>query len=455
MITTIDRGRCRVRAPLAGLAGTALMLTGIPAPAVAVPLVDSLLDSRVALAWLLAVLAALLAAVATALVIQRRARHQRLELATVAERLRAENRKLYQQLQSQRSHASECERQLSESRDTVELLRQERNDLHATIAHRLQRPLEAVHGTLNLLLRGRDPEAAGLAEMAQRQLEGARQALKQMRLARPAGSPPAPTAKTVRAEAGLAILLVENEEQESLQPALEQRGHQVVRTTLGTDAAEAVLRERFDLVLLDSDLRPLDCVEITGKIRRERGRELPVFVMVGTLLGGEKERYQAEGLTGVLARPVTDAKLQQLLDWIARRAQRQTQRAGDGAPAPLLNTRTLEHQRATLGTLVFSELLRGRIASLPKRITALTSALTGRHWIDAEQRARAAAASSEEIGLAAIAARLRTLAESLAVDSEREYCRQQRTEILNLMRSSIQQLKAWRDQHVNSTWAVK
>ncbi|SDK53337.1 response regulator [Microbulbifer yueqingensis] len=450
MINTIYRGRRRVCAPVAAL------LTSLPAAAAAAPLIDALTESRVALAWPLALLAALLVAVTTAILLQSQARRQQLELASASERLGNENRKLHQQLQSHRTQLGKFEQQLSESRDSVELLRQQRNDLQAVIVHRLQRPLEAVQGTLNLLLRGGDPETAGLAEMAQRQLEGARQALKQVNPGASAnGAGEQPGRGDARHVSSLSVLLVENEEQDSLQPALEQRGHRVVRTTSGTDGADAALREKFDLVLLDCDLRPLDCVTVTRKIRAEHGRGLPIFVIVTALLGGEKERYQAEGLTGVLSRPVMDAQLQQLLNWTARRGRRQPQSTGTPAQTRLLNTAVLNRQRDTLGTAVFSELLRGRIASLPKRVTSLTSALTGRHWLDAEQRARAAAASSEEIGLEAIAVRLRSLAESLAVDSEREYCRQQRTEILNLMRSSIQHLKAWRDQNVHASWALK
>jgi hypothetical protein len=121
----------------------------------------------------------------------------------------------------------------------------------------------------------------------------------------------------------------------------------------------------------------------------------------------------------------------------------------------MLNTSALCHQRDTLGHLAFAELLGDRIATLPKKTTSLTSALTGRHWLDAEQLAQSLATNADEIGLEAAAGRLRGIAARLSVDSEREYCRHQRTEVLNLMRTSIQQLKSWREQNVHTEWALR
>ncbi|UHQ54353.1 MULTISPECIES: response regulator [Microbulbifer] len=450
MINTMDRAGIPVRAALAVLAFAGA------APASAAPLPELFTDTQVALVWPVLLATALVATAVAALFIRQRAGHAAMQSSATIERLKSDNTKLYRRLQATNNEVARRDVQLSETRDTVELLRQERNDVHATINHRLQRPLEAVQGTLNLLLRGGDPESAGLAEMAQRQLEAALQALSQLRRRGGADIPVAePGTQPARSSGSLSVLLVENEEQDTLLGALEQRGHRVVRMTNGLDGAEAAGRDKFDLVLLDCDLGQLDCVEVTRKIRRHSGRDLPIFALVNALLGGEKERYQAEGLTGVLARPVMDTQLQQLLNWVSRRARQQPRRPAKADTSRLLNPATLERQRDTLGHLAFAELLSSRIAALPKRITSLTSALTGRHWLDAEQQARSAAASSEEVGLEAIASRLRTLADSLGTDSEREYCRHQRTEVLNMMRSSIQQLKAWRDRNVHTAWALK
>ena len=121
----------------------------------------------------------------------------------------------------------------------------------------------------------------------------------------------------------------------------------------------------------------------------------------------------------------------------------------------VLNLEALERKRNTLGHQTFAELINRRSAGLPKQITELTSALTGRHWLDAEKLALVVAANAGEIGLDAIAGHLRNLSAQLGIDSERERCRQQRSELLNLMRVSIQQLQDWKSKNLHTEWALR
>ncbi|WP_141398510.1 MULTISPECIES: hypothetical protein [Microbulbifer] len=134
--------------------------------------------------------------------------------------------------------------------------------------------------------------------------------------------------------------------------------------------------------------------------------------------------------------------------------------ADNGAEADVqslrvLNLNALEQKRDTLGHQTFADLINRRAAHLPKKITELTSALTGRHWLDAERLALVVAANAEEIALDAIAGHLRNLSAQLGIDSEREGCRQQRSELLNLMRVSLQQLQDWKSKNLHTEWALR
>lgn len=213
-----------------------------------------------------------------------------------------------------------------------------------------------------------------------------------------------------------------------------------------------------------------DFVAVLGHRLRQ-----PLDALVSTLnrlveLGGdarplaELARTQGQALLRVAADARRPARFEKVeltlppqLEQPAGHSRPQAGPASRGSlrPVRLLNTSTLNRQRDTLGHLVFAEMLSERMARLPKRITEFTSALTGRHWLDAERLAQSIAASAEEVGLEAVAARLRALAARLGVDAEREYCRRQRTDILNLTRHSLQQLKSWRGQNVHTEWAVK
>lgn len=428
----------------------------LAAPAAwAAPLQVSLTGTQLPLYWPAALGVALLLVSGIAILLGIRLRRTIEDGDNLVDSLRSDNRSVYRQLQAYGREFSARERDLSEARETIEQQRREKADLQAVIDHRLRRPLDAVHNTLNLLARSGDEETAQRVGIARRQLQTGLQALDEIqRLGELKVTEVKLSADTLDG-AGLKVLLVEASAEGSLLKPLEARGHRVQRETNGIDGADAALRDRFDLILLDSRLPLIDGVEVAGRIRRDSGPELPIFAMVAGLRPGDRERYRARGLTGVLSRPVSDDQLQQLLKWTLGRARKPADRERKPRPSRLLNNSTLMRQRDTLGHLPFAELLSDRTASLPKKITALTSALTGRHWIDAEKMALALSASADEIGLEAIAARLRALSARLSIDSEREHCRHQRTELLNLMRASVQQLKAWREKNVHTEWTLK
>ncbi|WP_444929454.1 response regulator [Microbulbifer sp. SSSA002] len=369
--------------------------------------------------------------------------------------LSKENSKLFQQFHSRNSEFTALEKQLFETRSELEKLHQEKSDLLTITRHHLQSPLDTLLGTLNLLTRSKDKNTRALVEMGKRQLNSALKSLNDLHRGGNTESVESPPLKDNPSPSKqLSVLLIENNKHDSLQSTLETMGHKVQRECNGIDGSSAALQRQFDLILTDTYLPLMDGVEAVREIRRERGTELPIFALLQNARAGDKERYQARGFTGVLTHPVGDRPLMQLLSWAMRRNQ------GGGAPrgakpTRLLNTGTLFRLRDTLDHQTFAELLNERTTNLPKHITSLTSAITGRHWLDAEQQAQQLARSALEVGLETIAGRLRTLAANLPIDSEREHCRQQRTELLQLMRESVRQLKAWRERNVHTEWALK
>ena len=453
MNTTICRVGCAASISRTLLAPLALL----PGLAAAAPLQISFSETRVPLFWPAGLGICLLLLTAVALALKLRLQRTTRESEEQAASLKADNNNLYRQLHSYGSELSAREKELGEARETIEQQRQAKADLLAIIGHHLREPLDGMHSTLNLLARSGGGDTAQLVGIAQRQLQGSLQSIDEIlrldELETVELQMPAPQSEA--AKPGLSILLVESGEHDSLYTSLEIRGHHVQRETNGVDGADAALQHKFDLVLIDSKLPQMDGIEATEKIRRGSGRDLPIFAMVAGLSRGDKERYLARGLTGVLARPVAEHQLEQLLKWAAHHARKPAAGPRRQRPTRLVNTSTLSRQRDTLGHLSFAELLSDRCATLPKKTTALTSALTRRHWLDARQMAEAIAASADEIGLEAIAARLRALGSRLGIDSEREYCRHQRTELLNLMRASMQQLKAWREKNVHTEWALR
>ncbi|MFA0812315.1 response regulator [Microbulbifer epialgicus] len=414
------------------------------------------LDQQVSMLWLAAIAAAFLLVCTFAINRQLCLGKLKRETGERIDSLGKENSNLFQKVHSRNSEFNTLEKQLEETREDLELLRQEKSDLLTIARHRLHHPLDTLLGTLNLLARSEDNNTKALVEIGKRQLNAALKSLDDLRLAGEVEMVELKLPKEILGNnsSHQSVLLVENNKHESLQAALEAMGHYVQRECNGVDGSSAALRRNFDLILTDTHLPLMDGVEAVREIRRERGTELPIFALLQSAKSGDKERYQARGFTGVLTHPVADHQLMQLMSWAGRRSQGANAQQKP-RPGKLLNTNTLFRQQDILDHLTFAELLSEHIATLPKRITSLTSALTGRHWLDAERQALGVSRAAAEVGLDNVASRLRCLAANLSIDSEREHCRQQRTELLQLMRESVRQLKAWRERNVHTEWALK
>ncbi|WGL15697.1 response regulator [Microbulbifer bruguierae] len=444
-------------APLSGWRISALVaLLWFPLSASAFPGEDLLLDTQLPMVWFLA-LVLLATACAVGWGIARSKTLAALDAgAAQATDLQAENAKLFRQVQSRVHELMVRDKLLEESKYEAEQLREEHCDFLSISSHRMQKPLETVVSTLNLLARGADSDVRQLAEAALSQCRQLRSNLEELqRAGQLPGQERAPSVLTERTQREMEILLVENDSHPSLRSRLEAFGHKVRRETNGVDGADAALRGKFDLVLIDIRLPLIDGIETARKIRGDFGNnDLLIYGLVSDLRKGDRERYLERGLSGILSLPASDGQILQLLSLVD---QKTAQRAPAGQPkrvAKMLNGSTLERQRDTLGHLAFSELLGERLANLPKKVTAFTSALTGRHWLDAQHQAQVIAAEAESVGLEVVASRLKALSARLSIDSERDYCRHQRTEILGLMRTSIQQLKAWREKNVHTEWAL-
>lgn len=432
-------------------------LASFSVPAAAFPGETLLLDTQVPFGWVLLLVIATVA-FASAWVVGRSKVRAALDAgAAQATDLQAENAKLFRQVQSRVHELMTRDKLLEEAKLEAEQLREEHCDFLSITGHRMRKPLETLVSTMNLLSRGTDGEVRQLAEAALGQCRQLRSNIEDIQRAGQMSGQAVPASATRdTAQRELEILLIENDSHPSLRTRLEAHGHRVRRETNGVDGADAALRGKFDLVLVDIRLPLIDGVETARKIRGDYANEsLLIFGMVENPTPADRERLVARGLSGVLPVSPSDNQLLQLLGWVDEKTRTSAPTGKPGRSSKVFNAITLERQRDTLGHLAFAELLGDRLASLPKKITAFTSALTGRHWLDAQHQAQAIAAEAESVGLEMVASRLKAMAARLTIDSERDYCRHQRTEILGLMRNSIQQLKSWREKNVHTEWALR
>ena len=88
---------------------------------------------------------------------------------------------------------------------------------------------------------------------------------------------------------------------------LNRRGHHVTIVENGREAVEAVMRDTFDLVLMDLQMPVMGGLEATAAIRAreaESGGHTWIVAMTAHVMPGDKERCLAAGMDGYLGKPI-------------------------------------------------------------------------------------------------------------------------------------------------------
>jgi signal transduction histidine kinase/CheY-like chemotaxis protein/HPt (histidine-containing phosphotransfer) domain-containing protein len=191
---------------------------------------------------------------------------------------------------------------------------------------------------------------------------------------RAAAPPPAPPPAT--ALRPLRILLAEDNavNQKVVAGMLASGGHRVVVVGNGREAVDAVVRQPFDVVLMDLQMPVMSGLEATAAIRdaeRGDGRRVPIVAMTAHAMTGDRERCLAAGMDGYVAKPI------RIPDLVAALAQATGQRA---APPPadspiVVDDKALLAQSFAGNAALLADVIDAFLADTPGALTELRESL--------------------------------------------------------------------------------
>src|SRR6202044_3222182 len=93
----------------------------------------------------------------------------------------------------------------------------------------------------------------------------------------------------------------------------------------GLEALQAVVRQPYDLVLLDIQMPEMDGVEAAQAMRKKLGDACPYLVAVtANAFHGAREEYLAQGFDDYLSKPVLPPALRQLITRVGKNVARPT-----------------------------------------------------------------------------------------------------------------------------------
>jgi signal transduction histidine kinase/DNA-binding response OmpR family regulator len=141
--------------------------------------------------------------------------------------------------------------------------------------------------------------------------------------------PAAPQVTPMRAAKQLRVLVAEDNlvNLKLAEHLLQRRGHIPVMVTNGRDAAEALLHEEIDLVLMDLQMPEMDGFEATATIRareRQSGTRVPIVALTAHAMEGDRQRCLEADMDGYISKPVKAVELFEVIDRVMAAARAQS-----------------------------------------------------------------------------------------------------------------------------------
>ncbi len=99
---------------------------------------------------------------------------------------------------------------------------------------------------------------------------------------------------------------------------LRMLGYEASAVANGAEAVEAIQSARFDLVLMDCEMPVMDGFEATRRIRGLIHSDIPIIALTADAMPTDEDRCLAEGMNDYLSKPVSPARLADVLDkWLS------------------------------------------------------------------------------------------------------------------------------------------
>jgi two-component system, sensor histidine kinase and response regulator len=261
---------------------------------------------------------------------------------------------------------------------------------------------------------------------------------------------PAPLADVTRSRSFKVLVAEDNPVNRKLAASILQRaGHNAILVTNGQEAVDAVMREQFDIVLMDVQMPVMGGFEATRLIREHEttsGRRTPIIAVTAHAMKGDREACFAAGMDGFAPKPIQSAKLLEMLDRLAsgfRRvatpvtampavapmtAETSTTVATPSTPATAPTAVADNSDSATLDEVALMKLVSGNrplarelaglfLEDLEPRVTEITAAVDARDAARLRMGAHALAGSALTLKAGLVAATARVL-ETIARSGE-------------------------------------
>jgi CheY-like chemotaxis protein len=195
---------------------------------------------------------------------------------------------------------------------------------------------------------------------------------------------------------------------------LDGAGHTATVAGNGRQTVEAMMREHFDIVLMDVQMPVMDGIQATARIRAlpPPKCDVPIVALTADALQGAEERYLAKGMDSYLSKPLSAASLFEMLNTLSTNGRSKRLMAKG---IPVLDNSVIDALREFLQPEQLEALLTESLADIDARMARIGICL---------DRADAAGAAHEAHDLISVAGNCGAVALSTLARGIERCCRQ-------------------------------
>lgn len=185
--------------------------------------------------------------------------------------------------------------------------------------------------------------------------------------------PPHPPRRDQTVYLGSRLLVVEDNRanQQVATAMLERIGCHVELAATGREALALLVRQPFDLILMDCHMPEMDGYEATRRIRAMDGKiaHVPIIAMTANVQKGDNERCLAAGMDDYLSKPLKlSAVREKLQHWLSQAGQPRPEPAADGGSGAAAPQQPQQQQERLLDMAILDELREDIGDAFPKMI---------------------------------------------------------------------------------------
>jgi CheY-like chemotaxis protein/HPt (histidine-containing phosphotransfer) domain-containing protein len=202
---------------------------------------------------------------------------------------------------------------------------------------------------------------------------------------------------------------------------LESLGCEVDAAESGREALDLIGRNKYQLILLDCHMPLMDGYEVVKIIRdlpaeNPTSSRVPVIGLTALAYAGEEQKSLAAGMDECLGKPVSRARLLEVLDRWTEGARRPAPRIREPAARKVAPSPRFQQLVEQLGSELMARVMKLYLVDLMPRVAALEAAIGAGDAAAARQVAHALKAASGNVGaleLERLGARMEEAADAL------------------------------------------